>query len=35
MDGARLGFNDGRFVSVQFRRAPAELPPSSFKTGRR
>jgi broad specificity phosphatase PhoE len=34
-DGARLGFDDGRFVSVQFRRAPAELLPRSFKTGGR
>jgi hypothetical protein len=34
-DGARLGFDDGRFVSVQFRRAPAELLPRSFKAGGR
>jgi broad specificity phosphatase PhoE len=26
-DGARLAFDGGRFVSVQFRRAPAELLP--------
>jgi hypothetical protein len=24
-DGARLGFEDGRFVSVQFRRAPLRV----------
>jgi broad specificity phosphatase PhoE len=29
-DGARLGFDDGRFVSVQFRRAPAELLPADL-----
>jgi broad specificity phosphatase PhoE len=34
-DGARLGFDDGRFVSVQFRRAPAGLLPRSFKMGGR
>jgi broad specificity phosphatase PhoE len=34
-DGARLGFDDGRFVSVQFRRAPAELLPRSLKMGGR
>ena len=32
-DGARLGFDDGTFVSVQFRRAPAELLPGSFTEG--
>jgi hypothetical protein len=32
-DGARLGFDDGRFVNVQFRRAPTELLPGSFKEG--
>ena len=26
-DGARVGFGDGRFVSIQFHRAPAELLP--------
>jgi len=34
-DGARLGFDDGRFVGVQFRRAPAGLPPRGFKMGGR
>lgn len=34
-DGARLGFDDGRFVSVQFRPGPAELLPGSTKTGGR
>ena len=32
-DGARLGFDDDRFVSVQFHRAPAELLPGSFNKG--
>jgi broad specificity phosphatase PhoE len=30
-DGACLGFDDGMFVSAQFRRAPAELLPGSIK----
>jgi broad specificity phosphatase PhoE len=34
-DGARLGFDDGRFVSVHFHRAPAELLPRSAKAGKR
>ena len=34
-DGARLAFDGGRFVSIQFRRASAELLPGSAKAGRR
>jgi broad specificity phosphatase PhoE len=34
-DGARLGFDEGRFVSVQFSRVPAELLPRSANGGRR
>ena len=34
-DGARLAFDGRLFVSVQFRRSPAELLPKSFKTGGR
>jgi broad specificity phosphatase PhoE len=34
-DGARLGFDEGRFVSVQFSRVPAELLPRSANVGRR
>jgi hypothetical protein len=30
-----VGFDDGTFVSVQFRRAPAELLPGSFTEGGR
>jgi hypothetical protein len=30
-DGARLGFNEGKFVSIQFRRALAELLSRSTK----
>ncbi len=34
-DGTRLGFDEGRFVSVQFLRVPAELLPGSADVGRR
>jgi len=34
-DGARLGFDEGRFVSVRFSRVPAELLPGSADVGRR
>jgi hypothetical protein len=34
-DGARLGFDEGRFVSVQFTWVPAELLPKSANVGRR
>ena len=32
-DGARLGFTEGRFVSIQFRRAPARRLPGNADTG--
>jgi broad specificity phosphatase PhoE len=35
-DGGRLGFDEGRFVSVKFSRVPAELlPPTSASFGTR
>jgi broad specificity phosphatase PhoE len=34
-DGARLGFDEGRFVTVEFSRVPAELLPRSPKVSRR
>jgi broad specificity phosphatase PhoE len=34
-DGARLGFDQGRFISVQFHRVPVELLPRSANVGRR
>jgi hypothetical protein len=34
-DGARLGFHEGRFVSVQFSRVPAELLSRSASISRR
>ena len=33
-DGARLGLNEGRFVSVQFSRVPADLVARSANVGR-